>query len=126
MSAGIIFYVLFALFLKHLVIDFPIYSNYICRDIDTPGVVWYTHIILHGLATAGVLLIIKIPLGICILLGIIDLFIHALIDALMIYCGKRCRNDANFKSKFSWVVNIDQYLHTLMYVFLTFGLVLIL
>lgn len=125
MSTGIIFYVLFALFLKHLVIDFPIYSAYVCRDIDTPGLLWYSHILLHGVATSCILYVMQIPLLVCIIIGAVDLLSHYAIDTVTVYCGRRGRTDPSFAASFRWVVNIDQYLHTLVYVSIVFALVLI-
>lgn len=126
MSTGVIFYVLFSLFLKHLIIDFPIYSRYVCHDLSIVfSRLWYAHIILHGLATAFILYIISFPILICLLIGSVDTISHFLIDMADSRIATRCKRDPVFSGKFRWVTSLDQYLHTFVYLCLTFALVFI-
>lgn len=118
MTTGMIFYVLFALFLKHLVIDFPIYTSYACRvRSEQRTSVWWLHIILHGVATAFLLWIMTIPAWIAVLAGIIDSVVHVSIDFIFYLLNKRF--NVNLLS------DTDQYFHCLFYVMLTFGLVVL-
>lgn len=122
MTTGMIFYVLFALFVKHLVIDFPIYTSYACRihsEQRTP--LWWLHIILHGVATAFLLWIITIPAWIAVLAGILDSVVHVSIDFIFYLLNKRF----NVNLSMWWIPDTDQYFHCLFYVMLTFGLVML-
>jgi hypothetical protein len=126
MSTGIIFYVLFALLLKHLIIDFPVFSSYMPRDIiNTHSSVWYAHILLHGLATMFILSMMSFSVPICVSLGLLDLVSHWLIDSMTISIGRKCKYNQEFSKNFSWIGNMDQFLHSVIYVGLTFMLVLI-
>jgi len=126
MSIGVIFYVLFALLLKHLIIDFPVYSSYGSRDITTPHrPIWYIHIVLHGIATMFILYMMSFPFLVCVSLGMLDLISHYLIDSVSAFFGVKCRYNLEYSRRFSWIVNMDQFLHSVVYACLTFILVLV-
>lgn len=126
MTFGIIFYVLFALFFKHFIVDFPIYSGYVCRNQQShSSLLWMLHILVHGLATFFILHLVGLPLWICSMIALIDLGSHYIIDSISVYCYKRMITDPIFKEKFYWIPELDQYLHGLSYVSMAFLLVLL-
>jgi len=121
MAAGVIFYILFALFVKHLLIDFPFYSNYICKNQKPDkSFLWSMHILFHGIATFFILWLMVMPLWICLSLACVDWVSHYMIDKIAIYCYEKYREDPVFAEKYYWVVDLDQYFHTLTYVVIAF------
>ena len=126
MSVGIVFYILFALFFKHVIIDFPLYVGQTDRPRQSHSIrLWAFHILLHGLATFFILYLISVPVLICSLLALIDTAVHSVVDYAANYFYKRYKTDAAFENKFHWVVELDQYLHCLIYVSMAFLLILL-
>lgn len=123
MAISIVFYILFVLFIKHLIIDFPIYTTYACKNIKIhETVLWYAHIIMHGIVTFILLWLISIPLWISILAALIDFTLHFIMDFFVVRNTKL----NNGIDKRPWVADIDQFFHCTVYVVITFIVFLLL
>jgi hypothetical protein len=121
MSAGVIFYILFALFIKHLLIDFPLYSRYICKNQEHDKTsLWSLHILFHGIATFAILWLMALPIWMCLLLACVDWVSHFTIDSIAIRFYEKYKVDPAFEEKYYWVVDLDQYFHTATYVVIAF------
>jgi len=101
---------LFLLFTKHLVIDFFLQRPYQYLNKGTyghPGGI--LHAGLHGLATWAILG----PLA-----AIIDTVVHYHIDWAKIKLNTKFELKPDNSEKYWWLLGIDQYLHSLTYLFL--------
>jgi hypothetical protein len=125
MTAGVIFYLIYALFFKHAIVDFPIYIRYLCRGISVDRNIFLLHIVLHILGTALVFFLIGAPVWMIIAMATVDGLSHSFIDMLTGYFDIRCKNEEAFKEKFYWVPEVDQFLHCLVYITMVLGAVLI-
>jgi len=117
MSCGVVFFLLFALFFKHIVVDFPIYTQYVCRvRANSSAFAWKLHNVLHGLFTAFILFSINVPLWAIIAIGVGEMLFHYLVDSFTVYCVGRCKTDPVFEAKWYWSTELDQFIHCLSYV----------
>ena len=108
--------VLTALMFKHFLADFVFQTSWMTRDkayYGKSGGLW--HAGFHGFLTFCFLLIFKIPLFFCLLLGVFDSFLHYHIDYVKSNWIRK--NSPTPNSQAYWTVHgIDQFLHFLTYV----------
>ena len=117
MSVGLVFFLIFLLFIKHIIVDFPVYSGYLCRKYpDTFNRLWVLHIILHGVGALIVFFLLGLPLLPSFMIALFDSCSHFIIDATTTYCNNRNKVDIDFYNRFYWVPELDQFLHCLTYV----------
>ena len=115
---------LFLLFTKHFIIDFPLQFPYHYENKGTyghPGGI--QHALLHGVGTGIVFALtlgaMFIPLA--MILGLIDMLIHYHIDWAKMNLNKKLGWGPTTHEQFWWLLGLDQYLHALTYL----GLVLV-
>jgi hypothetical protein len=105
---------LFLLFTKHFIIDFPLQTKYQWSNKGTylhPG--GLLHSGLHGLATYFVF-VSYAPYA-SIFLALIDFVIHYHIDWAKMNLNQKMGWGPLTHEKFWWLLGLDQYLHALTY-----------
>lgn len=108
--------ILFLLFTKHFVVDFPLQKPYQWMNKGTyghPGGI--LHAGLHGIAT-GLILLLFVDPSLALMLGIFDLVIHYHIDWAKMNINKKMKWKPDTHEEFWILLGIDQYLHTLTYI----------
>ena len=111
--------VLFLLFTKHLIIDFPLQTPYQWMNKGTyghPG--GLLHAGLHALGTLFVFLIVGASIEGAIILAVIDGIVHYHIDWAKMNINSRYGWKADTSPHFWTLLGINQYLHALTYLLL--------
>ena len=110
-----IIFLLFLLFTKHFIVDFPLQKEYQWRNKGTyghPG--GLLHSGLHGLATLAILLAFTNPL-LAVFLGLFDFVLHYHIDWGKMNLNKRYGWGPLTHEEFWILVGLDQFLHAVTY-----------
>jgi hypothetical protein len=103
------------LFTKHFIVDFPLQGPYQWMNKGTyghPGGI--LHAAIHGLATA-ICFYWWAPLS-CLILGMIDAFLHYHIDWSKMNINTKYGWKSNEHSQFWWLLGADQFAHALTYI----------
>jgi hypothetical protein len=117
MSCEIVFFILFALFFKHIVVDFPIYTQYVCRvRANSAELGWKLHNVAHGLFTGLILYAVSVPMWAIIAISLGEMLFHFIVDSFTVYCVHKCKTDPVFEAKWYWSTELDQFIHCLSYV----------
>ncbi len=106
--------ILFLLFTKHFVIDFPLQKPYQWMNKGTyghPG--GLLHSGLHGLGT-WLSLVWFTPYAIA--LALFDFVVHYHIDWAKMNLNAKMGWGANTHEEFWWLLGLDQYIHSLTYI----------
>jgi hypothetical protein len=114
----VILYLLFALVTKHLVVDFFLQNYWQAKNKGNllhPG--GYVHAALHGISTFFILAAFMIPGA--MVLAIFDLVSHYTIDWTKVNTTKALKKTYT-DSVFWWLLGIDQYLHMLVYLTISY------
>lgn len=112
--------ILFLLFTKHLIVDFPLQQKYQYSNKGTyghPG--GLLHSGLHALGTYFVF--VFFPPANAIAFAMMDFFLHYHIDWAKVNINKKLGWGPTTHEEFWWLLGFDQYLHVLTYL----GMVLI-
>lgn len=114
---------LFLLFTKHFIVDFPLQVPYHYENKGTYGHAGgIQHALFHGLGTTLVFIVVFsltfVPFA--VMVGLIDAFIHYHIDWAKVKLNKKYGWGPATHEQFWWLLGLDQYLHALTYI----GLVL--
>ena len=112
--------IFFLLSTKHFLVDFPLQNKFQWSNKGTyghPGGIF--HAWLHGVSTW---LIIAAVVGTpyAILFGLADAFIHYHVDWAKMNLNKKFGWGPTTHEQFWWLVGLDQYLHILTYIGLTY------
>jgi hypothetical protein len=112
--------ILFALFTKHLIVDFPLQKPYqfLNKHIyGHPG--GLLHAGLHALGTLIALWLVTnqffLPLGVILLVAAADGAVHYHVDWAKMNLNKRLGWAPATHEEFWWLLGLDQYLHALTY-----------
>lgn len=128
MTVSLVFVIMFLLFLKHIIIDFPIYTYYVNRRYSTfyPVRMWL-HTIAHGVATAAIIYftVYYIPLWIPIVLGLFDSITHHTIDVTLMKMLAKSKCYENYRDWYYWIPQLDQVLHAVVYIIILGTLVIL-
>lgn len=106
--------VLFLLFTKHFIIDFPLQKPYQWMNKGTyghPG--GLLHSGLHGVGTC-LSLVWFTPYAIA--LAVFDFVVHYHIDWAKMNLNAKMGWGANTHEEFWWLLGLDQYIHSLTYI----------
>lgn len=106
---------IFLLFLKHFIVDFPLQTKYQWSNKGTylhPG--GLLHSGLHGLGTYFVFLAYA-PFA-SIFLALIDFVVHYHIDWAKMNLNSKMGWGPHTSEKFWWLLGLDQFLHALTYI----------
>lgn len=106
---------MFLLFTKHFIVDFPLQTKYQYLNKGTyghPG--GLIHSALHGWATWGCILILGLPFGPEIALT--DFMIHYHVDWAKMNLNKKLGWGPTTSEQFWWLLGLDQWLHALTYI----------
>lgn len=108
-------WLIFALFTKHLIVDFPLQTRLQWSNKGTyghPGGI--LHSFLHGLGTY--LCFVWYAPVIAIYFFLVDMFVHYHIDWAKMNLNKKLGWGPNTHEQFWWLLGVDQYLHALTYI----------
>jgi hypothetical protein len=108
-------YLMLGLFIKHLVIDFPLQGPYQYKNKGTyghPG--GLLHAGLHVIGTF-VVLICGAPLVAALMLAMIDGIVHYHIDWSKVNINKKFGWGPTTHEEFWYLVGLDQFLHLMTY-----------
>lgn len=106
---------IFALFTKHLIIDFPLQGPYQYKNKGTyghPG--GLLHAWLHACGTMAVLAFFAPSM--CILLGLIDGLVHYHVDWAKMNLNQKFGLRPDNSEQFWWLLGLDQYAHAVTYI----------
>ena len=107
--------ILFLLFLKHFIIDFPFQGPYQYLNKGTyghPGGI--LHAGVHGLGTFAVFIWFTTPL-VAVCLALVDFLLHYHIDWAKMNINKKLGYGPTTHEQFWWLLGVDQLLHALTY-----------
>lgn len=110
---------IFLLFTKHFIIDFPLQGPYQWQNKGTyghPG--GLLHSGLHGIGTFICFYFVAPHAAIYI--ALIDMLVHYHIDWAKMNINAKFGWAANTHPEFWWLLGLDQYLHTITYVGLVY------
>lgn len=107
--------VIFLLFTKHFIVDFPLQTKY---QWSNKGTYWHPggllHAALHGIGTMLCLAVVSPEIS--VLLGLFDFVIHYHIDFFKMNINKQLGWGPTTNEQFWWLLGLDQYLHALTYI----------
>ena len=110
-------YLLFLLFTKHFIVDFPLQWEYQWRNkgrYGHPG--GLIHAGLHGIGTY--LCFIWIGFNIAIVFAVFDMVVHYHVDWAKMNLNARYGWKPDNSEYFWWLLGADQFAHAMTYVFL--------
>lgn len=119
MDAITVCWVFFALFAKHLIVDFPLQVKYQYSNKGTYGHMGgILHAALHIIGTIIALLLVlgMSALPIILALALADGVIHYHIDWAKMNLNKYWNLQPTTSEQFWWLLGIDQWLHQLTYI----------
>lgn len=108
--------ILFLLFTKHLVVDFPLQVPYHYQNKGTyfhPGGI--DHAKLHGYGTFFVVIWFT-TLPVAAVIALFDVVIHYHIDWAKMNLNKKLGYGPTTHEQFWWLLGLDQYLHAVTYI----------
>lgn len=116
-TAVLTFWLLFALFLKHFIVDFILQTKF---QWSNKGIYGHAGGLLHaGLHLLSTLLILynifRIDAHFALLLALFDGFVHYHIDWIKVNICQKYNWTANNSEYFWWLLGLDQFLHGLTY-----------
>jgi hypothetical protein len=114
--------IILLLFTKHFIVDFPLQTKFQWSNKGTyghPGGI--LHAGLHGLGTY--LCVVWYAPVAAVYFCVADMLIHYHIDWAKMNLNAKFSWGPNTHEQFWWLLGLDQYLHALTYVFLTFLIV---
>jgi Protein of unknown function (DUF3307) len=115
--------ILFLLFTKHFIVDFPLQTPYQYLNKGKYGHAGgLLHSALHGLATFIIFAIFLVSIKLALFLAIIDFVVHYHIDWAKVNINNRYGWKSDKHSQFWILLGLDQYLHALTYIGLVFFL----
>jgi len=130
MSAELVLYILLALSVKHLVVDFFLQVPYHYLNKGTYGHFGgIEHAALHGFGTATVLMYfvqyanIRLGLDGVAFLAVLDFFIHYHVDWAKMRLNSKMGWKPDNSEYFWWSLGVDQFLHTFTYLALVWMIV---
>lgn len=109
---------LIALFTKHFIVDFPLQNKFQYANKGTyghPGGI--LHAFLHGISTW---MIFAFMTPYAILYGLIDMIVHYHIDWIKMNLNAKLGYGPTTHERFWWLLGLDQYIHSLTYIFLVY------
>jgi hypothetical protein len=112
-------FLIFLLFTKHFIVDFPLQKEYQWRNKGTyghPG--GLLHAGLHGIATWACFAWIDPTAGVG--LGVIDALLHYHIDWAKMNLNAKMGWGPSTHEEFWILLGVDQYLHAITYFFLIY------
>jgi hypothetical protein len=108
--------VIFLLFTKHFIVDFPLQVPYHYKNKGTYGHLGgIFHAALHGLGTF--LCIFWLNFETAIYLAISDMLMHYHIDWAKMNLNRKLGWGPTTHEQFWWLLGLDQYFHSLTYIF---------
>lgn len=110
---------LFFLFTKHFIVDFPLQGPFQWKNKGTyghPGGV--LHAGLHGLGTLLSFLFAGSSIMLAVMAAIIDAVAHYHIDWVKMNVNAYYGFKSDTHPEFWWLLGLDQYMHTMTYLFL--------
>lgn len=111
--------ILFLLFLKHFIVDFPLQGPFQYKNKGTyghPG--GLLHSGMHGISTSLIFAFVTTPL-LAICLGVADFLLHYHIDWAKMNLNKKLGYGPTTHEQFWWLLGLDQLLHAITYLGLT-------
>lgn len=111
--------ILFLLFTKHFIVDFPLQKPYQWQNKGTyghPG--GLLHSGLHGWATY-IILLFFVTWPTALIAGLADMFVHYHIDWAKMNLNKRMGWRADQHEEFWTLLGLDQYAHAVTYIVIT-------
>ena len=117
MTTIVLLWLLFALFLKHFIIDFPLQFPYQYKNKGTYGHLGgIVHAGNHAVATFAILLFVPgVAIGMAFLIAVVELWFHYHIDWAKMNINTRMGWTPTTHEKFWWLLGFDQFLHALTY-----------
>ena len=106
---------LFLLFTKHFIVDFPLQNRFQYSNKGTyghPGGI--LHAFLHGLGTFLCFLVTGTTSA--LFYGFLDALVHYHIDFAKMNLNKKLGWTPTTHEQFWWLLGLDQYLHALTYI----------
>lgn len=117
---GFVLLILFLLFLKHFIVDFPLQGPFQYKNKGTYGHLGgLTHAGLHGLWTFILFVFFSPTVMLAIYLGGLDFILHYHIDWAKMKLNKVLGWGPTTHEQFWWLLGADQFLHALTYIGLT-------
>jgi len=115
MTTTMVLLILFGLFIKHFIVDFPLQKPY---QYLNKGTYWHPggvlHAKLHGFGTFLILIwFVSWPMA--VVMGLIDMLIHYHIDWAKVNINKKMGWGPTTHEQFWWLLGADQFLHALTY-----------
>lgn len=109
--------ILFLLFVKHFIVDFPLQTSYQYLNkgkyLHFGGIL---HSSLHGVATFICFLFAAPDLA--LIAATIDFVVHYHVDYLKVNVNNKFNWKPNTHEEFWWLLGLDQLIHTLTYLYL--------
>lgn len=116
-----IFLIIAALFLKHFILDFPLQTPYQLQNKGTYGHLGgITHAGMHGI---GTFLCFVFFTPYALFYAWADFAIHYHVDWAKMKLNDMLDAKSPADAKFWWLFGLDQFIHALTYIFLTYMLV---
>ena len=109
--------ILFLLFVKHFIVDFPLQTSYQYLNKGTylhPG--GLLHSSLHGVATFLCFLFVAPSLA--VIAAIIDFVVHYHVDFMKVKINRKFNWKPDTHEQFWWLLGLDQLIHALTYLYL--------
>lgn len=111
---------IFLLVSKHFVVDFLLQGPYQYLNKGKYGHQGgLLHSLLHASSTAAVVLSF-VNVNVAVELACLDFVLHYHIDWAKVQINQRFGWQCNSSEKFWWLLGLDQYLHSLTYILITY------
>jgi glucan phosphoethanolaminetransferase (alkaline phosphatase superfamily) len=120
MTASLVLWLLFWLFVKHFIVDFPLQRKF---QYSNKGVYGHPGGLLHagghGVATFLVLILFPtVTLPMAIILSVLDFVAHYHIDWAKVNINQKMGWGPMTHEEYWWLLGLDQCLHALTYFFI--------
>lgn len=113
--------ILFLLFTKHFIVDFPLQTPFQWMNKGTYGHAGgILHATLHAVGTLGIFLLFYASIEGAFILAFIDGVVHYHIDWAKMNINKKYGWQPDKHPEFWILLGLDQYLHALTYLLLVF------
>jgi hypothetical protein len=109
-----VLFLIFLLFTKHFIVDFPLQFKYQWSNKGTYG--HFGGILHSGLHGIGTWLCFAFFTPYAVIYGIVDMIVHYHIDWAKMNLNARLGYGPNTHEQFWWLLGFDQYLHALTYI----------
>ena len=124
MTINEVLLLIFLLFTKHLIVDFPLQfpRHYLNKGkyMHLGGI---EHAVLHGAGTALVVIWFAPP-EVTLMISLVDALIHYHVDWAKMNLNAKLGYGPTTSEKFWWLLGLDQWLHAVTYIGLVAWLVL--